>query len=53
MINKNSIIDNIKTLFYAFLIAIFVESTLTNKLYLDSKAVMLIAVDLPQCNLTM
>ena len=37
----------------AFLNAIFIESTLIKKLYLYSKSVMLIAVDLPSCNLTM
>ena len=38
MINKNSIIDNIKTLFYAFLIAIIIRSIFLQPFYIPSSS---------------
>ena len=38
MINKNSIIDNIKTLFYALIIALVIRSLLLQPFYIPSSS---------------
>ena len=38
MLNKNSVIENIKTLFYAFLIAIFIRSLIIQPFYIPSSS---------------